>query len=403
MVQRKIKVLIITRSFPTKYNPVAAIWLLNQLEELKKFCNIKVIFSYAYVPKIKFLNPYYRFSQVPYKEKIKGILVYHPKYFMIPRIFFKLRLLHVYLTIENFFSYISSKKIVDRIIESWNPDIVHIHGSLSESLLSIRIKKKYKKPLLITTHGEDITLYSKKFPSKYLTKLTLRQSDEIICVSEFLKNEICDMGISKKFHIIPMGVDIRKFNSKNKLRVREKLKLPKNKKIILFVGHLVERKGVKYLIKAMESIVKKHKNFLCYIVGGGYLENDLKKLTRELQLDSSIIFLGAKKHNETAQYMNACDIFVLPSLNEGLPIVLCEALACGKPIVATRVAGTPEIVNEDVGFLVEPKNVRDLQEKIILALNKKWEKQKLLKRAKQFSVPVSAKKLMIVYRSFLGK
>ena len=181
------------------------------------------------------------------------------------------------------------------------------------------------------------------------------------------------------------------------------MKLPKNKKIVLFVGHLVERKGVKYLIQAMKSVVKKYKNVLCYLVGGGYLENDLKSLVRKSQLDDSIIFLGSKGHNETAQYMNACDIVVLPSLNEGLPIVLCEALACGKPVVATKVAGTPELVNKDVGFLVKPKNAEDLQEKILLALNKKWDTKKLLARAKEFSTEVTAKKVFRVYNVLLGK
>ena len=101
--------------------------------------------------------------------------------------------------------------------------------------------------------------------------------------------------------------------------------------------------------------------------------------------------------------MNACDIFVLPSLNEGLPVVLGEALACGKPVVATKVAGTPELVNNDVGYLVNPKDVNALAEKILLALNKKWEKEKLLKRAQEFSVTKSVRKLIKVYRGFLVK
>ena len=101
--------------------------------------------------------------------------------------------------------------------------------------------------------------------------------------------------------------------------------------------------------------------------------------------------------------MNACDILVLPSLNEGLPVVLCEALACGKPVVATRVAGTPELVNSDVGHLVEPKDVDDLANKILLALNKKWRKDVLIKRGKEFSVDRSAKKLLEVYGIFLKK
>ncbi|MBI2208870.1 glycosyltransferase [Candidatus Woesearchaeota archaeon] len=403
-MDKKIKVLILTRSFPTKQNPVAAIWLLNQLEELKEYCDLKVIFPYAYVPKIVFLNPYHRFSDVPEKESIKGIEVYHPKYFMIPRVGFKLKLLHWYLAIESFLSYFASKKTVNEIMEKWDPDIVHVQGALSESLTAKMIKKRYKKPLLLTVYGEDITLYPHKFPSKYLAMLALKNADTIICQSVFLKNEIKKLGIKNKgFYIIPMGTKAKDFKPRDKNKARKKLSLPQNKKIILFVGHLVERKGIKYLIHAMSNITKKEKNSACYIIGTGYQEESLKKLAKDEGLGNCVEFLGQKTNAEVADYMNASDLLVLPSLNEGLPVVVYEALSCGTPVVATEVAGTPELVNKDVGFLVKPKNTEDLQEKIFLALRKKWNTKKLLERTKEFSTEVTAKKVFRVYNGLMGK
>ena len=399
---KKTKVLILTRSFPTKQNPVAAIWLLNQLVELKKYCDIKVVFPYAYVPKTKFLNPYHRFSQMPEREDVKGIEVCHPKYFMIPRAGFKLALLHWYLAIESLLSYFPSKKVINGIMEKWNPDIVHVQGALSESLIAKMIKKRYKKPLLLTVYGEDITLYPRKFPSKYLAMLALKNADAIICQSLFLKNEIKKLGINnKEFYIIPMGTKARDFKPMDKNKARKKLNLPKDKKIILFVGHLVERKGVKYLIHAMSSIIKKEKNAVCYIMGTGYQEDILKKLAKDERLGNYVKFLGQKTNTEVAEYMNASDLLVLPSLNEGLPVVVYEALSCGTPVVATKVAGTPELVDKDVGFLVKPKNAEDLQEKILLALRKKWDTKKLLARAKEFSTEVTAKRVFDVYKKFL--
>ena len=200
-----------------------------------------------------------------------------------------------------------------------------------------------------------------------------------------------------------MGALTSNFKPRNKNSARNILNLPKNKKIILFVGHLVTRKGVEYLIKAMKLILKKDKKILCCIIGKGYLEASLKRLATELELDSYIKFFGQKEHGKVASYINACDILVLPSLNEGLPVILCEALACGKPVVATNVAGTPELVTRDVGCLVKPKDENDLAQKIIIALNKKWKKEKLLERAKKFSVINSAKKLLDVYKSLLKK
>lgn len=402
MVQRKIKVLIVTFSFPTKHNPTAGIFILNQLKELRKFCDIKVLFPYAYVPKIIPSKKYNKYSQIEEKEIIEGFEVYHPKYAMIPRLSLVKKFLSQSLVIEGLISFKLSKKMADSLMREFNPDIVHMHSSLGEGLIGSRLKKLYKKPLVLTVHGEDITKHSKKLFSKQLTKFTINNSDTIICVSKFLENDIRKLGIKdKKFFVSPMGAKTDRFKPKNKQEARKRLNLPLDKKIILFVGHLIERKGVIYLIKAMQEVIKKEKNALCLVIGGGAEENKLKKASSDLGLGNYIKFLGQKTNEKVAPYMNACDIFVLPSLNEGLPVVLCEALACGKPVVATAVAGTPELVAKDVGYLVRPKNPKDLEEKITLALNKKWNKNEILERAKLFSAKHCAEKVVNVYKELL--
>ena len=403
MAQRKIKVLVVTHAFPTKYNP-AATFILNQLQELKRFCDIKVVVPYPYVPKIKFLNPYYRFSQIRDKEIFGGIEVYHPKFFMFPRILFLSKLVNILLVIDAFFSYASSKKTVRRIMEEWNPDIIHLHGPLGDGLIGVYIKKGYKKPLLITVHGEDVTKYLKLPLSKTLIKFTFKSSDAIICQSKFLENEIRKSGVKgNKFHIIPMGAKTGRFRPRNKEVAREKLGLPKDKKIILFVGHLTERKGVIYLIKAMNSVIKENKKILCCMIGAGVYEQLCKKMISDFKLEPYIRLLGLKSNDEVALYINACDIFVLPSLMEGLPVVLCEALLSGTPVVATAVAGTPELVTKDVGYLVRPKDPEGLSQKILLALDKKWDKKELLKRGNEFSTYNSVKKLVAVYKYLLNR
>src|SRR3989338_4771458 len=163
---KKIKVLIVTHTFPTKCNPVAAIFLLNQLVELKRYCSIKVIFPYPHTPKFDVLNPYHKFSGVLALENINGIEVFHPKYFMFPRILGS-RFLSFFLFIENFFSYLNSKDISDKIMRDWNPDIIHMQGAVTEGLVGSYLKRKYKKPLLVTIYGEDITKFAKQKPTKY--------------------------------------------------------------------------------------------------------------------------------------------------------------------------------------------------------------------------------------------
>lgn len=398
MMGKKRKILVVTFSFPTKLNEAAGIFILSQLEYLKKDYDIKVLAPFPYVPRFKFLKSY-KFSQVPFKERINGIEVYRPKYLMLPRNKLTNLVINIILVFESLISEISSRKVVKSLAKDWNFDIIHSHGFVPDSLIAASIKKEYNKPLVITLHGEDVTKYSKMLFLRHLSKDALSRCDRIISVSKNLKDEIYKLNLTKKpIEVIPSGYNVRRFRTINTKKCRKILNLPQNKKIILFVGHLVERKGVEYLIRALKSLNEENKDLLCCIVGTGVSEKKLKNIALELEI-KNIIFAGQKNPNEIPLWMNACDILALPSLNEGLPNVLSEALACGKPVVATKVAGTPEIVNTDVGHLAKPKDERDLADKIKLALNKQWPKEKLLKRAQMFSVTSSVKKLLKIYDS----
>ena len=134
--------------------------------------------------------------------------------------------------------------------------------------------------------------------------------------------------------------------------IRHKLYLYTDAKIIVSVGNLLEVKGQRYLVEAMSQIVKNRSDVFCYIIGSGALELELQQQIDSLGLKDRVILTGPKPHSEIPMWMNACDIFVLPSLNEGNPTVLFECLGCGKPFVGTRVGGIPEIViSDDYGFL----------------------------------------------------
>ncbi|PKP59290.1 glycosyltransferase family 4 protein, partial [Candidatus Atribacteria bacterium HGW-Atribacteria-1] len=179
---------------------------------------------------------------------------------------------------------------------------------------------------------------------------------------------------------------------------KEGLNIPKNKKIILSVGMLEEIKGHEYLIKAMKKVIDKEKDVLCIIVGSGQLKSKLQRLINDLNLNDYVKLVGAKQHDEIPLWMNASDLFVLPSLNESFGIVQIEAMACGKPVVATRNGGSEEIVvNEKLGYLVESKNSDDLAEKILMTLDKEWNKEYILNYVKKFKSDEIAKETIKIY------
>lgn len=141
----------------------------------------------------------------------------------------------------------------------------------------------------------------------------------------------------------------------------------KNDIIITFIGRLIDGKGVANLINAVEDIAG---NFKVFIIGDGPQREDLEKLTKNIGLEEKIIFFGYKKFEEAIGILKISDIFVNPSLTEGLPTSVIEAALCKKAIIATNVGGTPEIfTNEKSGFLIEPKDTQSLKNKLELLIN----------------------------------
>lgn len=168
------------------------------------------------------------------------------------------------------------------------------------------------------------------------------------------------------------------------------------------MGNLVEIKGHKYLIEAMKKVVKRRKDVLCIIVGSGKLKNKLKSQIETLGLKNHVKLVGGKLHQEIPIWMNACDVFVLPSLAEGNPTVMFEALGCGKPFVGTKVGGVPEIIaSEDYGISVEFKNPKELAEKILIGVDTEWDYEKIRKYAEQFTWEYIAKEILKTYKTLL--
>ncbi|RWX73454.1 MAG: glycosyltransferase family 4 protein [Candidatus Methanosuratincola subterraneus] len=165
-----------------------------------------------------------------------------------------------------------------------------------------------------------------------------------------------------------------------------------------------EIKGHAYLLKSFSIILKKHDNASLILVGDGKLLSKIKNMSSAFNIGNYVYFAGRRSHNEIPLYMNAADLFVLPSLSEGNPTVMFEALGVGLPFVGTRVGGVPEIITSDeYGLLAEPGNPDDLAEKILVALEKEWDREKIRDYARQFTWENIAKQVMKVYEEVLSK
>lgn len=284
-------------------------------------------------------------------------------------------------------------------------NLIHSHFML-ESVIGAKIKEEFSKPLIITAHGGDI--YDLPFKNEWylnLSKYVVNNVDHVIAVSKFISNKIQKLGCpSEKISIIPNGFSEKQFLPKDTQQTRTELGLPEDKKILLSVGNLIPIKGHKYLIKAMCMVIKERPDVLLLIIGEGHLKELLKKRIKQLDLKENIQLLGRKEHYAIPNWMNASDVLVLPSLGEGFPTVIPEAMACGKPVIASRVGGIPEIIqNDKLGRLIEPRNYSDLAHAISNALTLEWNSKYISNYANRYSWSFLSHKILEVYKRVLAE
>lgn len=243
-----------------------------------------------------------------------------------------------------------------RLMKQKNIHIVRTHryranlyGRLAALLSGVPVK-------IISLHDN----YRKdlRLERRIVNKILLKVTDKIVAVSESIRKDIIKYdGIdSSKILVIPNGIDTERFKPKgNFADIRKEFSIKESDIVVGFVGRVVPAKGLEYLIDALPFLKKEFKNIKLLITGEGSTMERLKKKAKENNVHDSIIFTG--KRRDIPDILSCTDIFVMPSVAEGLPNALLEAMAMGKPIVATEVGGIPEVIkNGHSGLLVPPRN-----------------------------------------------
>jgi glycosyltransferase involved in cell wall biosynthesis len=266
-------------------------------------------------------------------------------------------------------------KDIDVIYPQWAIPSGFFACLLNNMLTLSKIKKK---PIIITLRGSDIKIFFKNKLMKPLITYSLKNADIIISLTNDIKNDIIEDNIdSRKIFVIPNGTDRTVFKPLNQNKIKEEFKLPEDSFIALYVGSLIKLKNVDLLIKTVQSINDVNLYFI--IIGSGPEKEHLQDLTKNNNL-KNIIFVGQKEHSEIPGYMSSADILLLYSDSEGLPTVIQEALACGKPVISNSVGGVSEIVEDNVnGFLVNDPN--EMKQKIEILIKNRELLDKMSKNA----------------------
>ena len=229
-----------------------------------------------------------------------------------------------------------------------------------------------KVPVVINLWGSDTLLF--KIPGvSFILRIMLRRASGIICESDQFRNQLEQIGLPRNIiSVIPNGIDVETFKLQNKTSSRNALQLSQDKIIILNVSSMSPVKGQKYLIESIPEIVNKFKNIQFVFVGDGEVRDELESLVNTLGLAPYVLFAGVQKATQIPHWLNSADIFVLPSISEGNPNALLEAMACGLPVIATAVGGIPEMMEDGrEGLLSPPKSSSSLAKNIIALVRNK--------------------------------
>lgn len=341
------------------------------------------------------------------KEDIGGVRVYRFPYFYPKRyqrlcyeggILPNLKRSHL-AKIQVPLLFLSELYYAFKLIRKEKPDIVHSHWMVPSGLVGAVCSRTLGTKHLLTLHGAGLFTLEKLPFKRRITRFIVENSDEITVVSSYIKERLLNLvsgdlkeEVQGKLKIIPMGVHTGLFqNEADRETLKSKYAI-QSKFVLLFIGRLVEKKGVSYLIKAMPEIVSKNKNVTLLICGDGPLREELEQLTEKWKLQEFVRFVGYVTGEKKIDYFSLSDCLIIPSLvtesgdTEGLPVVILEGLAAGKPIIASDVGGVKDVIKDGWnGFLIEQRNPDQIAAKVLELISNGEMRTKFSKNALEAS------------------
>jgi glycosyltransferase involved in cell wall biosynthesis len=305
---------------------------------------------------------------------------------------------------------------------SQNIDVIHLHAT-SVGLVVSLLNRKLRDKMLYTSHVSQWVLHGTKMLSTLeridllLDAYLMRRVAKVVALNDLAKESFITIGRvnPKKVVVVYNGVDTEFFKPTLGVEETRKKYDLEGKFTVLFVGHLGKIKGVECLIKAADIIINElgHKDTLFVLAGPLTLGTpekpidmeEMRSYIRRRQLERNIIFTGSLPLEEVKRLYVASDIFVLPSLAEGDPLVVVEAMASGKPVIGTKVGGIPHKVRDGWnGFLIDPADERQLADKIKYLVDHPGDRKKMGANSRQyaeeeFDWSKVAERLSLVYQS----
>lgn len=372
-----MRILTFTGLFPHSEDPTHGVFVYQRSAHLaaRSGNEVEVVAPVPYFPRWVKTQRWRKASALPMQEKIGGLRVHHPRYFLLPKVWMPFHALSMFL---------GCLRLVAKLNREARFDCIDAHFVYPDGLAAVLLGKVLGIPVTVSARGSDINLYPGYGLIRPMIQWTLEHAANVIAVSAALKDAMLALGASpSKIHVIPNGVDAERFRYVARSEARGKLKVPSNVEILISVGALIPAKGHHLLIRAFAQVAPRHPDLQLHILGEGSYRPELEGLVRELGLKDKVQMPGKRPNEELQLWFNAATLSCLASAREGWPNVITESLACGTPVVATRVGGIPEILHKpELGVLVE-QTVDSIASGLEKALSKSWDREAISKLTRE--------------------
>lgn len=356
-----MRILAMTNLYPNPYQPHRAPYNRHQFRILAQRHSVQVIAPIAWTDEIRARRNGAPPLPPDRAVTLDGSPVTHPRYLFPPKLA-RGWYGHCYQA--------SVGRTFRRILQEFQPDLLFAPWAYPDGWAAVRLGHGVGLPVILQVHGSDVLLLD-KFPARRRrTREAVVAADGVVAVSADLASHLRQLGVtSSKIRVIYDGVDLSIFTPGSKDLERDALGVPRDEKIVLFVGNLLPVKAVDVLLNACNDPALRATPFRLILVGQGSQRPELEQMAASLGIAAKVLFLGSLPQIELPRWYRVADVFVLPSHSEGVPNVLLEASACGTRWVASRVGGIPEIAHLGVSRLVPPNTPAELASAIREALD----------------------------------
>jgi len=355
-----LRIAVVTSHFPSSAHPTRGRPALETLRVLSGSAEVQAFFPHAAYP--SWLGARFRDSAaLDTSYSLPGVKAGYYNYPALPLVSRPLN------------GAMAARALLP-LVRGFAPDLIFSYLLYPDGYAALKIARALSVPVVAMAVGSDVHSIGDPFSAMH-TRTLLREADFLLAISDDLRKRMVAMGAApQKTRSLVSGCDLSVFHPGNRLEARLKLGINPALRAVVYIGRMDVKKGLLELVEAAPSLRPEHPNLHFYLVGDEGSDSPLIESAIQARNAAAYIhMLPACTFDDVALWMAAADLVTLPSYMEGCPNVVLEALACGRPVVATNVGGIPEIMCGECGQLVSPRDPASLATALASVLDKTWD------------------------------